>query len=528
MSIEIRKFRYSTEVKNYFGSGTNYPTFIDKIVLSHIHSEGFPSYSKEFKNEFDVFNFIFGDFEVKFSMLQPDTSDLGYNIAEFLSEDINDCVIVCKLAFPSENIVGFVDITSIWFNETFNQNRYDVKFTCYPPEKEFKDLGAKSPETPAAWFRNINGYLANCHFFTSPPVHLQVDTSNLDWVNRIGFEPTLLTSDLYNNIWGWCISNPYLYEQGQTNDSTVWELFEDLCKFFGLIYKVEYAGEFSGNLWGFKFYIGFRDTAFGTSEISPVYETVEHGYTKDPKYNKYIYFKYGQITRVVGAIENRQFIFNYPEFGYGIVYETGSSYTACGKLVVTAGTTIRDNLIGRTSSEDDYYILQESGEARYFPLRETTEIKASKYFNPTTDEGILYSHWRLGTFGEYIYFNSPYYPFAPMNFSFPMMFQKPLTSVHLNNSDQTVNGKGNWFRTSGLVVGNIYDGIKAIFEHTAQMYQFLLKDVYKKVYKNRISLLSGAYNLFDTTTIRGDEYRLYALTDYDIKERKITGLFEQV
>ncbi len=53
MSIELRKFRYSDSVKNYFGSGTNYPTFVDKIVLNHISTDGFPSYSKEFKNEFD-------------------------------------------------------------------------------------------------------------------------------------------------------------------------------------------------------------------------------------------------------------------------------------------------------------------------------------------------------------------------------------------------------------------------------------------------------------------------------------------
>lgn len=529
MSIELRKYQYSEDVKNYFAGGTNRPTFVDKITLSQITIDGFPSYSEEFKNQFDNFNFTFGDFTIKFSLLQPETSYNGVTLKEFLGEILNDHCIACKITLPNKVLTGFVDIESIWFNETYNQNRYDVQITCYHPEKEFKDLAEKRPETPAVWFRGINQYLENCHFWTSVPIQCNVDTSYLDWENKVGFIPSLVRSDVYDNIWGWMIANNRLAFGGQTNEVTTWELFEDLCKFFGLVYKMDFDGERADNLWGFVFKVGFRSSMFGSSSSTPIITTNEYGFQKDNSFNKYIYFKYGQKTRVKGAIANREFEWNTSDFGYGVIYDsTGNNYGV--GVIVPSGAGVIENAIDKRGEAlgNQYVLINEDNEGIGFPIDQVTEITASKYFNPSTDENILFSHWRFGQNGHYNYFSEPYYWFSPMNFSFPMMFQKQPVNIWLDNTNQTVNGRGNWFRTINTTDGNIFNNsMKPILDNTAFQYQFLLRDNLKKLYKYELSTLNTSYSLFDEATINGDSCRLYSLQDLDIQEQKVTGIYEQ-
>lgn len=529
MSVELRKYRYSEDVKNYFAGGTNRPTFVDKIILNHIAIDGFPSYSEEFKNQFDSFNFTFGDFTIKFSLLQPELSYNSNSLGTFLEEDINDHCIICKITLPNKIIIGFIDIEAIWFNKTTNQNRYDVQLTCYSALKELKDLGDKRPEAPASWHQGINAYLENCHFWTTQPLQCDVDTSYLDWNTLVGFQPTLVRSDIGNNIWGWMMTNNRLLNSGQVNEVTVWELFEDLCKFFGFVYKMEYAGEYASNLFGFKLSIGFRSSMFGSNLTSPVRLTNEYGFQKDNKYNKYIYFKFGQKTRVVGSISSRQFEWNTPDFGYGVIYDTAGNYYGVGSLPLVGGTAFENVIDKRGETRGNVYaVTNEAGQDLTFPIENVTEITASKYFNPSTDEGSLYSHWRLGLQGHYLYFSEPRYQFSPMNFSFPMMFQKPLITLSLSNTNQTVNGKANWFRTASSSIGNILDSMKDIFDNTAYQYQFLLKDNFKKIYKHELSTLSDSYNLFDEATINGATCRLVSLQDLNIQEQKITGWYEEV
>lgn len=529
MSIELRKFRYSDEFKNYFAGGSYAPTFADKITLSHITIDGFPSYSEEYKNEFNEFNFVFGDFTIKFSLLQSETSDLGYSLKTFLTEDINDHCIAIKLTLPNKIISGFVDIGTIWVNETFSQNRYDVQFTCYPAEKEFRALGDKRPEVPASWFRDINGYLKHCHFWTIDLLTMRVDTSNLDWTSKVGFEPRLIRSDTLNNIWGWMLGQNQLYDSGQFDNVTTWSLFEDLCKFFGLIYKVAFGGDASGNKWYWNFYIGFRDTGFGSNTVTINTETYEYGFKRDPSFNRYIYFKFGQKTRVIGAIASRQFEWNSSDYGYGIIYDTLNNTYGVGYIVpVGSGTT--DNVIDKRGDTrgNVYAVTTETANDLEFPIDQVTEITASKYFNPSTDEGSLYSHWRLGKNGHYLYFSEPRYNFSPMNFSFPMMFQSPLmNSPVLNNTNATVGGKGNWFRTANTSDDDVFSHTEAIMLNTANQYQFLLKENLKKKYRFRLSTLSETYNILDEASINSVDCSLIALQDYDIQNQKITGVFEE-
>jgi hypothetical protein len=99
---------------------------------------GFPIFNEEYIKEDDVNVIKSGDYDLKFSLLQNETSYLGRNIKEFLlPDDDRNFLLLCSFEFDGIERWGTVDITSIKANYTVTQNRYDISFTVYGLLKEF-------------------------------------------------------------------------------------------------------------------------------------------------------------------------------------------------------------------------------------------------------------------------------------------------------------------------------------------------------------------------------------------------------
>lgn len=137
MNINLYKYKQqSGEVINYFTQ--RYPDFVDYMQMTNIMNAGFPIFNEEYIKEDDVNVIKSGDYDLKFSLLQNDTSYLGKSIKEFLlPDDDRNFLLLCSFEFDGIERWGTVDITSIKANYTVTQNRYDISFTVYGLLKEF-------------------------------------------------------------------------------------------------------------------------------------------------------------------------------------------------------------------------------------------------------------------------------------------------------------------------------------------------------------------------------------------------------
>lgn len=524
MPIELRKYQYNG-VKNYFAGGLNRPTFVDKIIMQYVQE--FPSYSEEFENEFDNMNFVFGDFSLKFHISQTERSTNNKSIAGFLYDDIDNHVIVCKVTTPIKSFSGFVDISKSWWNETKQQNRYDVDISCYSTAKELYNLGQSAPKIPASWHRNFNDYIKQCHFWTQNPLQLKINTDYLDWNTKVGFEPWLLGSDIGNNIFGYFMTEPRLKFPDQINEVTTWQLFEDLCRFFGIVYKFELTDELADNIFGFTMFLGFRSTLFGSNAVTIQGETIEHGFTQTAQANKYVYFRWIKQTALQGQIGAREFIWASDNIGNGVVFNRDTTYACTGNLLPISDPPTNAGVNKNELWDGSYSVLDINGASANIPIADVTVIDASYYFNPTTQEGDNNTHWSYGRVAESEFWSEPYHRFRPKNFSFPAMFAMPNGVVTLNQVETLNATQHQFFR---LVDNNqtIYFNVRLIYEHCANENRFLLNDRLLEMYRFDLTFQNTNYKIFDTATIRNKDYALYKIESLNLATKRGVGVFKEL
>jgi len=231
-SIEIRKYEYQEDrAKNYFAS----PTYIDGITLSRILIDGFPIFNEEFANQFDSFEYKASDYDLVFSRLEDTlTTTLSDSLETFLSTDLDNHCLVCKVTIGDKTFGGLIDVNSITFIDDLTSDGYRIKITIFSLAKEFSQFAQGRPNSPTpAPYHNINGYILSGrnYFFNGiddigMPLYMNIDSSGLDWVTRVGYEPILV-----KELWA------HIVTVGFADNATTWKLFLDLCTSFGLIYK---------------------------------------------------------------------------------------------------------------------------------------------------------------------------------------------------------------------------------------------------------------------------------------------------
>ena len=141
--IEIRKYEYqASRAKNYFAS----PTFIDGITLENITVDGFPIFNEEFANQFDSVEYKASDYDLIFSRLENTlTTTLSDTLETFLSTDLDNHCLACKVTIGSKVIGGLIDVNSIRFIDNLDGNGYKIQVTIFSMAKELSLATQSAP-----------------------------------------------------------------------------------------------------------------------------------------------------------------------------------------------------------------------------------------------------------------------------------------------------------------------------------------------------------------------------------------------
>jgi hypothetical protein len=149
------------------------------------------------------------------------TTTLSQSLETFLSTDLDNHCLVCKVTIGSKIFGGLIDVNSIVFIDDLAGDGYKLKLTIFSIAKEFSLAVQGKPDQPSFQVNPFNQYIAatntsgtgNAFFITVDseklPNYTLIDTSNLDWIARAGYEPVLI-----NELWAFVLTTG-------TNDAVV-------------------------------------------------------------------------------------------------------------------------------------------------------------------------------------------------------------------------------------------------------------------------------------------------------------------
>lgn len=504
MIIEIRKYKKrdgSNAINNYFDR----PNLIDSIILTEVHEDGFPIFNEEFENEFETFSLLSSDFDLRFSLLQENFSKKGKTIEQFFQTDISiDHCLVAKIQLDEKVIGGIIDLSRIEIDYSF-PTRYDVKITMFSIENEFNAFCQGKLFQPLATVNYLNNYVfgyGGNYFFRGIngeflPMYILFNTTKLNWEQKIGYHPVLV------NELVWRLMNPGNGEASRFDDVTVWDLFQDLCKKHGIIYKFNFEGNdinISGNQYfRIVMHVSFRDTGFSNNNITLDFKTHKQGYKKDEQVNKWQFFKMaeerGDANVVFGEFFN----------GTNVIPVRGKDwYIAEGGYIEVC---FKDNENYRIQDEHYPYFNTFN-----IPVDEVNEVTFSKYFD---------CRFFTGSFpfnaNQIIFTNDTSHVldgvFAQKNYSFPAMW----TKVGYQYQDF---GSFQFFITIKHA-DDVFELQKRLWANIPNQYKFLL-GAFRRILNVKATLLkSFNINLFDKTIVGDYEYVLQRLRNLDLQNRDV-------
>lgn len=511
MQIEIKKYKYRTSTNNIAGSLRNYfenPTYVDKIIFNEIYDEGFPIFNEEWNDEYDDFELRAGDFDLVFSLLQNVTSSNGKTIENFFSEDINNHCLVAKITLDSKIFGGLIDISSIKFNYTFIENRYDIQFTVFSFTKEFATFTNHKPPRPALLINSINDYFwFGWRKETNEllPSYFYVDTSRLNWIAKCGYEPVLITP-----LW------QRIFDEGRANECTSWGLFEDLCKAFGIIYKFDfYHHNYFGEYISIVLKLAFRDEGFSDSNLSVNLMTHEEGFKLYRQSKRWQIFKTMKTASITTGEPEGDEIF------YGTIFDAEKMHTC-------------DGHIGETMNFTEEHFRNQNGvllaigfpppyETKY--IEDCNIIEFNYYFNTMFYETNYRRHYLITEYSQgkvdHFFANTVNDRLFPKVVSFPRMWTHPVYTI-----ESWQQGLFGGYRLSFVGVRNTSHDIhnwwyKLEEQRLRKSYEHLINSL-KKTLNAKISLINSYnINLFDKTIIGNYEYQLQRLRNLDLNNNEV-------
>lgn len=507
--IELRKY----EGTNYFDN----PTFVDKISMAEIDIEGFPMYSEEFENKYDSFNIKADDYRLKCFLGQPETSTNGDNIHDFLNYEMDGKIVACKVDFNGKVICGMLDIGGLEFDKSYADGEYGVTFRVYGFEEELRNFAQAAPVKPSTntaynrFYMFVNFFLF--WTFTDKPSYFNIDSyTYIDWVDKIGFEPQLV-----HEIWTQIVPN--------LENVTRWDIFLDILKAFGLVFKMEYAGSNST-----YFFVGmtlmFRNETNGdTVEIDT--QNWKQGYKINTKTNENIFFKFWyregvMIKGRVGQLND----FATGTVMFGTMFGDNTNYYLRDKPLFgvpnlnTPEAVMLNPDFNISTDPVGYYIKQENTEVT-IPANEVSEIEFSFYSSASyVVSGITYRFVIMN-------FNQTSFLFGETGagariMSFGSMWVRPgyhVTETFIQSS------------TRYLVVNNstadVFSDMKRIFINCYNQWNFLLKGSMPKTYEFDLNIdRTFNYKIFDETSIEGNPAVLYKLSNMNLLERTVKSYWQ--
>jgi len=504
-SIEIRKYEYQdTRAKNYFAS----PTYIDGITLDKILIEGFPIFNEEFANEFDSFEYKASDYDLVFSRLESTlTTTLSQSLETFLSTDLDNHCLVCKVTIGNKVFGGLIDVNSIVFIDNLDTDGYKIKITIFSMAKEFALATAGSPIPLVAGDIYINTFIRST-FATSIsclfamvdgerlPEYANIFPDDLNWNARIGYEPVLI-----KELWSFLIDND------RTLDTSTWKLFEDLCTSFGIIYKFEFGGNVN-SYFEIQLRLAFRDTGFSGDTISVNWLSRERGFISDLNANVIQCFKFQKEATIIGSGVVRVQV-NEDHF-YGTVFNKDDITTADGLIYSVGGGNGEEGLY---SNGEGLTINKLNNPFPFDTVDKVNYIDMNYYFHTdyTASGGRIFHYilsdtvagWNATLQAKYI--------------SFPRMFTKQGYIVQAEQGFLNSHNPRIIYHPEGI--HNVW---YQLIENTGGVcYPFLLQ-TFKKYVRGKISLMSGFdVNLFDKITVNSETYTIFKLSNLDLNNREV-------
>jgi len=501
--IEIRKYEYQADrAKNYFAS----PTFIDGISLDKILIEGFPIFNEEFANEFDSFEYKASDYDLVFSRLENTLTTNGDTLETFLSTDLDNHCLACKVTIGSKVFGGLIDVNSITFIDNLDSDGYKIKVTIFSFAKEFALFAQGSPKAPQGYDLRFNKYIGTyeANFWRDVdgrliPAYITPFSGNLNWVERVGYEPEII-----RELWASLIDN------NNVAGCSCWKLFEDLCSAFGLIYKFEVVDDYA-DYFGVLFSLAFRDTGFSSDTISVNWIDRERGFISDINANVIQCFKLQKGAFLVGAsIPQSGSVASPEDTFYGVVFNKDTIATYDGD--VPQGQSFEEAIY----SNGEGMTLVKLNDPFPFDVSDKVNFIEMNYYFPTY----------YGSAGDYRYYvlanssegwySTPQIRIAK-NISFPRMFTKAgyeITEFTLPLVQHNI--------TYISHPDNIHYVWNDLIENTAgTCYPYLLQ-TFRKYVKGNISLLNDFdVNLFDKITVNSETYTIYKLSNLDLNNRQV-------
>lgn len=138
--IAIWKY-YDAEMRYYFNDSAtvNYhPTYVDRIKINSVVE--FPTFSIKAENRGGLLEYTAGDFRVRLSYLQTETSVNGDTIKDFLFPADKPCKFLCQAYFNDNcHFAGFFTSYDLTQALTWNNNDYYVDIKVTGAIKEFAD-----------------------------------------------------------------------------------------------------------------------------------------------------------------------------------------------------------------------------------------------------------------------------------------------------------------------------------------------------------------------------------------------------
>lgn len=491
-TVEIRKYSSNT----YFDNSSLY----DKITIEFLEEDGFPSYSEKFENKFDAFKVESSEFSININLLGDELSNLGYNIREFLSSNFTNKTVAVKVSMDTKIIGGILTQDNVNFNDSYPENNY-VKITVIGFDNDLYDIAQKKPHQPVYNpYDNKFSVFINYRLFwhaTNKPMHFNIISNDLNWNLKLGFEPQLI-----HEVWDLIVVN------GRANDITNWDLFLDLLKYYGIIYRIEIKDDYILDHFKLEMQLTFRSEPF-ISEIVEIETTDnQNGFEINKSVKKWQFFKLyhqkGDENIVWGTFFNED------------VNETVKGQAIPSSSGVYIGVCFKEQ------NEKEYRIQNQNH--TYFntlniPFDDVNEVEFSKYFDNLFyyAGGFINNYYILiSDLIEYTYDEA----FAKRNYSFPALWTKP------NYVITFYPGFSFWYLISHS--SNVYEITEDIWNNLSNEWKFLCEDVIIKVYELTLSLIEKFdYKLFNRTIINGITYILYELSNLNFTEKEIKSYWKE-
>lgn len=301
MPVYINKY----EGNNYFQNRQ----LVDKLVLNTLPADGLPVFRYETGDQSEPGNFRSGDFDIKISLLQQETSQLrGQSIKDFFLGEEGNFYYLVILKPGESSFCGIAKQSQVSADYTYNQNRYDITLTC-------KDILIE-------WSRRCNAVanstikLANgeqLSFESYMQRHFEGLTGGIVTVKTPVKLYVERLRELYSNIqWCYALGDYRNFITGQETISR-WETFKELAKGMGFNFEM-YVNPGTEGLSEPEFVFNIFFLTDLAQQTPLQLDVIEHKEVITPPKLEWLYLKY------------RSFSFNEAEYSDGIFFSTSTHY----------------------------------------------------------------------------------------------------------------------------------------------------------------------------------------------------------